>query len=117
MKINFSINSNEYSSNKKLQKALADKFKVEQKMLAKDEVCVADKGFKFESKKAEDGGFHVEIVIPEWVTTEINEVLLKNIDMVISAVNTLRSGFELLGYAGKGIKKDIREVFEKHRND
>ena len=59
----------------------------------------------------------MEIVIPEWVTTELNAVLIKNLDMVLSAVNALKSGFEFLVYSIKGIKKDIREVFEKHRND
>ena len=116
MTINFSLNKNEVDSNEKLAKALASKFNVPSAVKEKKDVCVADKGFKFEAKYVE-GGCNVEIVIPEWVTTELNEVLIKNLDMVFSAVNALKSGFEFLGYAIKGINKDIREVFEKHRND
>ena len=117
MTIKFALNKNEVDSSKKLAKALADKFKVKSAIAEeKEDVCVAKNGFKFEAKYVE-GGCNVEVVIPEWVTTEVNALLLKNFDMLASAVDALKSGFEFLGYAIKGIKKDIREVFEKHRND
>ena len=79
-----------------------------------EEFCIADKGFKAEGKKTENGGCSVEFVIPEWVTTEVNQVIIKHLDAVTSAVNAVKSACEFVGYVAKDIKKDLREVFEKH---
>ena len=76
MTIKFALNKNEVDSSKKLAKALADKFKAKSAIAEeKEDVCVAKNGFKFEAKYVVEGGCNVEIVIPEWVTTEVNAVL------------------------------------------
>ena len=113
MKIEFSLNKNEYASNNKLFKALNDKFKMGEQV-PDEEFCIADKGFKAEGKKTENGGCSVEFVIPEWVTTEVNQVIIKHLDAVSSAVNAVKSACEFIGYVAKDINKDLREVFEKH---
>ena len=113
MKIEFSLNKNEYASNNKLLKALNDKFKMGEQV-PDEEFCIADKGFKAEGKKTENGGCSVEFVIPEWVTTEVNQVIIKHLDAVASAVNAVKSACEFIGYVAKDINKDLREVFEKH---
>ena len=116
MKINVEISKNEKARNQKLSKVLTDKLNVPEVKEVKD-ICVAKHGFKFEARVTKKGGYHVEAVVPEWVMPELNGVLIKNLDILISALTALKSGLVFLGYSLKGIKKDIREVFEKHRND